>query len=464
MISSLDSAAVDAALARADLPPDVRRVLELRQLTASASVKKAYAMEHQACRDDRLRNLIVHHGTHPGRPTGEGPQPLNLPKAGPKLAWCALCKRPALPSPLCPWCGSLNRADRISKWSWEMVPHVLEIMAARDYRLVERFFGDALLAISGCVRGLFTSATGHDLIASDYVSLQAVVLAMLAGEQWRIDAFRNDEPIYLISANSITGISVAEYLAYFEQHDSHHPDRQKGKTVELMAGFGGWLGAWRNMEVQQGITDPMPDDDAKQAIKAWRAANPAIVEFWGGQWRGPPWRRERAELFGLEGTFIAALQSPGVRYTCRGIDFHYDAARDVLIMSTLADRPVTYNRPRLSQSDRNADELSISYEGWNSNPKYGPLGWMRRDTYGGKICENIVMATEVDIHRFGVINLRAAGYPIVLNVYDENVAEVPEGYGSIEEFERIMSILPPQYEGWPIRAQGGYRAKRYRKG
>lgn len=458
MIYSLDSDAVTAALARTDLPDDVRRVLELRALTASASVKKIYAMEHQACGDDRLRNLIVHHGTHPGRPTGQGPQPLNLPKAGPKLVWCASCTRPAAPGPICPWCGSLGRADRRASWTPDMVPHVLEIMAARDYRLVERFFGDALLAISGCVRGLFTSAPGHDLIASDYVSLQAVVLAMLAGEQWRIDAFRNQDPLYLIGASKITGMPLQYYLDYHAEHGEHHPDRQKiGKVSELACGFGGWINSYKAF----GSTEP--DDIIKAQILAWRAASPAVVEFWGGQWRGPPWRREQAELFGLEGHFIAALQQPGVRQTFRGIGFYFDTARDVLIMSARMGRPVTYNRPRLEQSDRNDDELSISYEGWNSNPQYGQQGWIRRNTFGGRICENIVMATEVDIHRYGVINLRAAGYPVVLHTYDENVAEVPEGFGSIEEFERIMSRMPAEYADWPIRAADGWRAKRYRK-
>lgn len=464
MISSLDADAVTAALARSDLPPDVRRVLELRALTASASVKKAYAMEHQACRDNRLRDLIAHHGARTGRPTGEGPQPLNLPKAGPKLAWCDACGRPARLVPLCPWCGALNRADRRVEWTPAMIPHVLEIMAARDYRLVERFFGDALLAISGCVRGLFRAGPGKTLICSDYASIEAVVLAFLAGEQWRMDVLTAQDDIYLYSVAKIRGTNVQIYLDYKAQFNTAHPDRIIGKISELTLGFGGWIGAMRQMEIQYSVDLGMTDDEIRPLIVAWRAASPAVVEFWGGQWRGPPWRRERAELFGVEGHAIAALQSPSAPYVFRGLRFLYDPARDVMTIRLLSGRDLTYHSPRLAQSDRNADELSISYSTWNSNPKYGMMGWVRMSTFGGRLTENIVQATAHDIQRFGIINLRAAGYPIVLHVYDENVAEVPEGFGSIEEFERIMATMPAWAAGWPIRAEGGWIGHRYRKG
>ena len=52
---------------------------------------------------------------------------------------------------------------------------------------------------------------------------------------------------------------------------------------------------------------------------------------------------------------------------------------------------------------------------------------------------------------------------ILLHVHDEIVSEIPEGFGSIEIFEKIMSTMPIWANGWPIKATGGWRAKRYGK-
>jgi DNA polymerase len=86
------------------------------------------------------------------------------------------------------------------------------------------------------------------------------------------------------------------------------------------------------------------------------------------------------------------------------------------------------------------------------------------NTWGGRLVENINQATCADPFRAACIRLEDAGYPVVLHVYDEIVSEIPEGFGSIADFERICEERPAWCADWPIRAPGGYRAKRYRKG
>lgn len=474
---SMDANAVEDALGRPDLPPIVRRVLEIRELIGSASVKKLYAMENYACRDDRLRDLIQHHAARTGRPGGEGPQPLNLPKAGPQLAWCAAvaCGRPFhQDKPACPWCGASAAGARKSKWSFEAVESALVIVGYCSLELLEWYFGDALLTISGCVRSMFIAGPGMELIASDYTAIEAVVIACLAGEQWRIDAFREGKPIYLLSASKITDKSVEYYETYKAEHGDHHEDRQQvGKISELSLGFGGWVAAWRKMEEKENVKSTYSDEDVKTRILSWRDESPAIVEFWGGQSRGLPWDDDcRPERFGLEGAAVNAISYPGQVFSVAGIDLfvrQYPQLPwgDALIMRLRSGRELTYHCPRLVPSQRKwkgPGEQQITYMTWNTNPLFGAHGWICTTTYAGKLAENAVQATAHDLQRFSIMRLREAGYPIVLHVYDENVAEVPLGTSNLPEFERIMSLVPEWAEGWPVKATGGWVGHRYRKG
>lgn len=760
--SSLDANSLEALLARPNLDPTARRVLELRERTGSASVKKIFGLKNHMGRGNRIRDMLIHHGTRPGRPTGADVQPLNLPKAGSKLTRCE-CGKPSKPSPSCPWCGGIKTPSARKAWESAMVDDVVEVMSLGSLEMVEGYFGDAMTAIQGCVRGLFVAAEEHDLVSTDYSSLQAVVAACLAGEEWKVQAFRDRKPLYLISASKITGTPVEQYEQHAKDTGDHHPDRQAGKTAELAClspetqvltktgyvairdisldhelwdgvewvkhhglidvgvrsvvsldgvrmtpdhlinvkgswkearllvsnenlrsqalatgsenlpflsppslsacgapvdgrgrsplliygaerppavepvlekppaqlerifgdmrissrmtridegcsiefrhvsrepapatkltalrimplaefelatnggtgrkggessslilslsrvgtnlnwnwtaltpmditspetsglslapsickikdqfviykhsststsnvydivnagprnrftiksksghllvhncGFQGWINAWRAMEVQQGVQSGYDETKIKDIILAWRKANPAIVEMWGGQWRGPPWRRERQELYGLEGMFIAAVQNPGQSFDYRGVGFCMEEKDCLVIRLPQIDgirRALRYHEPRLTPSARNSDELSISYSTWNTNPNYGARGWVRMGTWGGRIFENVVMGVEVEIQRFGAKLMEKHGYPLVLSVYDENVSEIPKGKPLtlglppvegldpyVQEVEHLLAIMPPEIADWPIRASGGWRGRRYRKG
>jgi DNA polymerase len=337
-----------------------------------------------------------------------------------------------------------------------------------------------MLCVSGCLRGLFVAAEGHDLIASDFSSIEGVVTACLAGEDWRVEMFATHGKAYELSVAKITGKPFAEIMAHAGYDDvespkwwtrrarkgEHHPLRQTiGKVAELASGFGGWINAWRNF----GADKFMSDEEIKQAILAWRQASPNIVEFWGGQVRG--WDRE--ELFGLEGAAVRAVLAPGqwahvMRKNGTHTGVSYICHNGALYCWLPSGRALTYHNPRLDPNTRGfGGAWSLSYEGWNSNPLAGGMGWVRMNTYGGKLCENVVQAVARDIQRHAIVNLERKGYPVVLHVYDEDVVEVPQGFGSVEELERIMGTMPPWavYNGksWPIRAAGGWRGRRYRK-
>ena len=433
-LDSLDEEGVTAALA-GDLPPFARRVLEIRAAAGSSSVKKLFAMANQVCADGRLRGLFSYHAARTGRSTGNGPQPTNLPNHGPSVARCAGCGRHSgLSCDRCPWCGHNGRET--VEWSPGAVADALAVMPA-----VEHFFGSPLPVVSGCLRGLFVAAPGHDLICSDYSAIEAVVLAELAGEGWRQEVFRTHGKIYEASASKITGIPLEEILDYRKRTGSHHPIRKLGKVAELASGYRGWIGSWVAFGAEEFLTAQQIED----GVRGWRQASPMICNMW----------------YGVEDAAIGAVMSPGVWMSCRAVSFIMHG--DALYCRLPSGRLLTYHRPRLEPSTRRAGQWQMSYEGWNSNPKNGPMGWIRMQTHGGKLVENLVQAVARDIQRDALVRQERAGYRIVLHVYDENVAEVPEGWGSVEEFEALMNEMPTWAAGWPIRARGGWRGKRYRK-
>lgn len=452
---------LEATLKRDDLSPDVRKALELRDRVASAGVKKVYAMQRSASSKGRLHDLYIYNQARTGRDGGADVQPQNLVKAGPAVRECSACGRYAGPHlPNCPYCGALQPPVG-RKWTWQATDDVIAALATRDLDHVERLFGDGQLAVSGVIRGLFVAAPGHDLICSDFSSIEAVVTAELAGEQWRIDAFHRKEDIYLHSCCGITGRTMDEYNRYLAEHGDKHPDRQYiGKPAELGLGFGGWINAWRQFD----DSDRFSDDEVKEFIKAWRAKSPAIVEMWGGQSRGMPWDTHApTEYYGFEGCFIQAALNPGAPYSFRQITF---TRRGKSVFVTLpSGRELVYHDvelvPRANRWGRS--ELAITFWGYNTNPTNGARGWICMSTYGGRLTENIVQAVARDILAHAVIELERAGYPVVLRVHDEIASEVPEGFGSVERFEQIMGSTPAWCSGWPVRASGGWRGKRYRK-
>jgi DNA polymerase len=330
------------------------------------------------------------------------------------------------------------------EWCVEVVDLALNDIATRDLQYVEQQWGNAVAAVSGCLRGLFSAAPGCDLICSDYSAIEAVVGAELAGEAWRQEVFQTHGNIYLASASKITGTPLEEYLRYKKENNRHHPDRKKGKVAELASFYGGGLGAWKAFGADEFLTD----EEIQDNVRAWRAASPAVTAFW----------------WGLQDAAVLAIQLPGRCYSYRGIS--YGVQNDILFCRLPSGRTLTYHQPRVASKMMpwGKETVCITYMGWNSNYLNGPVGWMQLETYGPKMVENCCQAVARDILAHGMMQLAAAGYPIVLHVHDEVVAEVPAGTGSIEEFERIMSTMPAWAAGWPVKAANGWRGQRYRKG
>jgi DNA polymerase len=299
------------------------------------------------------------------------------------------------------------------------------------------------------------------LISADYSAIQAVVLAAMAGEQWRLDVFATHGKIYERTASDLSGVPFEDMLKHREETGKHHPLRQTlGKVAELSGGFAAWVNGWKKFGAAEIIGS---DAEIKKAILKWRAASPMIVELWGGQTRNKFQYDERPELYGLEGAAISAVLHPGQAFHYRGIA--YQMHGDCLYCRPPSGGYIRYHAPRLesarSRPYASPWELDLSYEGWSTSTTKGSgrPGWQRMKLYGGVLTQNVISHCSREVMVYGMLRLEAAGYPVIAHTHDELISEVENGHGSLAEFERlILPIEPwactPDGKRWPIKSSG----------
>lgn len=432
----LDDEAVTEAL-KLDLPAGAREVLRIRQVLAFGSVKKLYAFLHQTGHDGRLRDQYSFYGAHTGLWNGRGVQPANL------------------------YSGSFHKPEQVEQ--------ALAVISYRSLELVETTFApmDALEVVACCLRSLIVARPGSRLMGSDFSAIQAVVLAALAGEEWRLDVFRTHGKIYEMSASKISGVPFEEFLNYVDPKTgkkAKHPLRQTiGKVAELASGFDGWVNAWKNFGADEFMGS---DQEIKDAIKAWRRESPMVVEFWGGQTRDKFDRyRERPELFGIEGAAVSAVMHPGQCFKYRQVA--YQMHGDALYCQGPSGTFMVYHNPRLRPSSwqyASPWEQELVYMGWDSQ-----AGWSEQHLRRGVLAQNIDSHESREIQAEKLVRLEETGiYIPVMHTHDEDVCEVENSRGSLAEYLSLCRVLPdwartPDGRPWPIKVPDAWSGPAYGK-
>ncbi len=192
-VESLSKAAVDELLETAD-EAEVKRALKLRQEMSRTSVKKYEAMNRAACEDDRVRGLLQYYGASTGRFSGRLVQIHNLPRNN--MTDLALARK---------------------------------LLKAGDYEALELLFDSVPGVLSQLIRTAITPSPGHRFIVSDFSSIEARVIAWLAGERWVIDAFKEHGKIYEMTASKMFGVP----LKHIVRGRPEYAYRQKGKVATL---------------------------------------------------------------------------------------------------------------------------------------------------------------------------------------------------------------------------------------
>lgn len=395
-----------------ELPAPVRAALLLRQEAAKSSTAKLKSMLAAASPDDRIRFMFQYHGAGTGRWSGRRVQLHNMPRP------------------------TLEQAD---------IEDCIELIKAGKRDEIEMLYGRPLDVIASCLRGLLDSAPGHDIIAADFANIEGRVIAWLAGEEWKLQAFRDYDAgtgpdLYKLTYARAFNVPVESVTK---------DDRQKGKVLELAFAYQGWVGACQTMAKTLNVT--VDDNDAEQWAKAWRGAHPATRKYWAD----------------LEAAAIDAVRNEGKRVPvgAEGRQCTFLRARDFLWLRLPSGRVLSYPYPRVILKTRvfedggSSVKDAVVYVGENSvSHKWGDI-----DCYGGKWAENITQAVARDILAEAMTRLDAAGAQIVLHVHDEVVVEV-SGTNPLnaQHFGQLVAEPTSWSAGLPI-AAAGWRGKRYRK-
>lgn len=301
--------------------------------------------------------------------------------------------------------------------------------------LLTTMYGAVTPALSNSLRGLIVASEGKDLCALDFASVESRVLAWLAGEQWKLDAYAEGAKIYEMNAALIYGIPVEEVTK---------DQRQIGKVAELACGYQGGEGAFQKMAKTYGVK--VPNSVAAKAKNGWRTGHPNVKKYW----------------YALEEAAVAATRSNQICSAGpKGREVKFRVKGSFLWCQLPSGRVLCYPYPRLCSGMYDKDALQyMSVNGLTRK-------WELTNTYGGKLAENITQAVSRDLLAYAMKRfekLRPYGWRTVMHVHDEIVGEINMGCGKKElhELEKEMCVTPPWAAGLPIAAEG-WIGRRYRK-
>ena len=372
-----------------DAPAPLRDVLLLRQQLAKSSVKKYMAIDNAVCPDGRVRGMFQFYGaSRSGRWAGRNVQLQNLPQ---------------------------NHMPDLSQ--------ARSLVHAGDYDSLKMLYGSVPDVLSELIRTAFVPREGTKFIVADFSAIEARVIAWLAGENWRLDVFKNGGDIYCASASQMFKVPV-------EKHGVNGHLRQKGKIAELALGYGGSVGALKAMgALEMGLVE----DELAPLVQAWRSSNPRIVKLW--------WDVDDAVMTAIREK--TTTKSHGMTFSCQS---------GMLFITLPSGRRLSYVKPRIGENQFGSP--AATYMGTGATKK-----WERIESYGPKFVENIVQGISRDILCYAMRTLQCCS--IVAHVHDELIIEADPRM-SLPAVCEQMGRTPPWAEGLILRADG-YECDFYKK-
>lgn len=435
-IDTMTKAELEKRVDDPSVPEPVRELLKLRLMSTKTSIQKFKALLRRVNKDGRMRGGLQFRGaSRTGRWSGRGFQGQNL-------------ARPTV--------------------SQKEIDFATEVLKQRDGTF-ECFYEDPSSVLPNLLRGEIIAPPGKKLIVADYSNVEGRVLAWLAGEEWKLQAFRDFDAGH---GHDLYKLAYARAFGV-KPEDVTKPQRQIGKVLELALGYGGGAPAFARFAKAYGIdlsdmaeyvkstapravwleaVDGYPYFVEKNRTgglereafiacdvlkRLWRKTNPKIVQFW-------------ANVGQAVQKAIVSRESVRVSYVA------FARTESFLVIRLPSGRLLCYPSPKTNPG---VGKDSFTYMGVNQFSRK----WEKIESYGAKNVENITQAVACDLLSEGLLRMDAAGYKTVLTIHDEAITEAPDtDEYTFKKMEHLMSTLPDWAPGLPLVA-AGYEAYRYRK-
>lgn len=329
------------------------------------------------------------------------------------------------------WAGRLLQVHNLPRNHLSDLDTANKVIKLGDYDFMKLLYTDVPDILRQCIRTAIIPEEGYKFLVADFSAIEARVIAWLAGEDWVIDVFKTTGKIYEAAASRMFNVP-------FESITKGSDMRQRGKVATLALGYQGGVGALKAMgALDMGISE----GELQGLVDSWRKANSNIVDLWyKTDWAVKKATKERTYVEFAKGKCSAMVN------------------KGILWITLPSGRKLAYPKPQIKPHDTwdYAEKITFKDRASSGNT------WIEKDTYGGKLVENIVQATARDILAYSLINLDKAGYKIVMHVHDEVVIEIEEDSKDLDIICEIMGQAPKWAEGLPLRADG-YECNYYKK-
>jgi DNA polymerase len=351
-------------------------------------------------------------------------------------------------------------------------------------------------AASLCLRHVIAAAPGNELVVCDWSNIESRVLAWLANETWKLEAYRAVDrgegvDLYKLLFSQFFGMAVK---------DIGDTERQGGKVIELACGFGGGVGAIVTMaQIYQLDLEPLAglvlpratDDQRKKAYKAWRRAflknedyllEPKVYQ--ACDVLKQTYRASNTAIDDLrhemDKATKTAVKQPGTVFTVGRCKIWAVAAR-WLIIELPSGRRLLYANPRLEHEvEKDPEGGKDIVREYISYATARGKTWLRERSWSGLFIENPVQAVANDVLRGALLRVDADAWTvpaiatflhalppeersaICLHVHDEIVLDVPIGSYPLERLLALATEGFPWSVGLPL-AAAGWSGPRYGK-